>query len=123
LKAEISFSPEIITAIAQEVAGILKPILKGLTPPLGKIDDLMSVESLGAYLGGVSLDWIYQRTAKNEIPFVKVGRLLKFRRTDIDRWLSARSVPAVAPLSAPYPGRRTRDSQSDEGDKTHRKIV
>lgn len=123
MKAEFTMPPEFVDAVATAVAERLRPMLKGLAAPPVKGDDLMSVEALAAHLGGVSLDWIYQRTAKNEIPFVKVGRLLKFRRSDIDRWLSSRSVPAVALLSAPLPGRRTRDLQSGEGVGTHRKII
>lgn len=109
MKAEFTMPPEFVDAVAAAVAERLRPILKGLMAPPSKNNDLMSMEELATYLGGVSQDWIYQRTAKNEIPFVKVGRLIKFRREEIDRWLAARSVPAVAPLSAPFPGRRARD--------------
>lgn len=109
MKAELTMPPEFVDAIAAAVAEKLRPMLKGLTSPPTKADDLMSMEELAAHLGGVSKDWIYQRTAKNEIPFMKVGRLVKFRRSDIDRWLSGRSVPAAAPLSAPLPGKRARD--------------
>jgi len=70
-------------------------------------------------LGGVSKDWIYKRTAGNEIPFVKVGRMIKFRRSDIDRWLAKQSTPAVIPLSAPLPPGRPRDCESRGTGKTH----
>lgn len=101
MKAEISIPPEIISAIAQEVAGMLKPMLaarKQESP-----DVILSPDQLAEYLGGVSKDWIYGRTAKNELPFIKVGHLVRFRRSEIDRWLSERSVRAVSPLSRPLP--------------------
>ena len=105
----VGFPPEFVDAVAEAVAERLRPIISGLAISAVKSENLMGMEELANYLGGVSLDWIYQRTANNEIPFVKVGRLLKFRRPEIDRWLSMRSVPAVAPLSAPLPGRKARD--------------
>ena len=109
MKAELSISPEFICAVADAVVERLRPMIHTMAVPAPQRDDLMSVEDLAVYLGGVSVDWIYQRTAKNEIPFAKVGRLVKFRRSDIDRWLSTQSVPALAPLSASLPSRRARD--------------
>jgi excisionase family DNA binding protein len=119
LKAEISIPPELVSAIVDDVVARLKPILTGLQTNPSQADDLMGVAELGKYLGGVSKDWIYQRTAGNEIPFVKVGRMIKFRRLDIDRWLAKQSTPAVIPLSAPLPPRKTRDSKSRGTEKTH----
>jgi excisionase family DNA binding protein len=102
LKAELTIPPEIIRAIAEEVASILKPMMKRLDTPK-QMDGLMGMDELAKYLGGVSKDWIYQRTAKNEIPFVKIGHLTKFSRSDIDRWLSAQVVPVVSSLSRRLP--------------------
>lgn len=118
MKAEISIPPELVSAIVDDVVARLKPILTGLQTNPSKADDLMGVEELGKFLGGVSRDWIYQRTAGNEIPFVKVGRMIKFRRSDIDRWLAKQSTPAVIPLSAPLPLRRARDTKSRDAGKT-----
>jgi excisionase family DNA binding protein len=119
VKAELTFPPEMVGAIADAVMARLKPILTGLKTNPSQADDLMGVPELGKYLGGVSKDWIYQRTAGNEIPFVKVGSMIKFRRADIDRWLAKQSTPAVIPLLAPLPPRRTRDSESRDTGKTH----
>ena len=118
MKAELNIPPELVGAIADAVMARLKPIFTGLQANSSQADDLMGVAELGKYLGGVSKDWIYQRTAGNEIPFVKVGRMIKFRRFDIDRWLAKQSTPAVIPLSAPLPPRRTRDSKSRDAEKT-----
>ena len=118
MKAEITIPPELVSAIVDDVVARLRPILTGLQTNPSRVEDLMGVAELGKYLGGVSRDWIYQRTAGNEIPFVKVGRMIKFRRSDIDRWLAKQSTPAVIPLSAPLPPRRARDSNSRDADKT-----
>lgn len=119
MKVDLTIPPEFVSAIVDDVVARLKPILTGLKTKPSPVDDLMGVAELGKYLGGVSRDWIYQRTAGNEIPFVKVGRMIKFRRCDIDRWLSTRSVPAVSPLSAPLPEGRPRDCESRGTGKTH----
>ena len=118
MKVEISIPPELVSAIVDDVVARLKPILTGLQTNPSQADDLMGMAELGKYLGGVSRDWIYQRTAGNEIPFVKVGRMIKFRRLDIDRWLAKQSTPAVIPLSAPLPSKRSRDLESRDAGKT-----
>ena len=118
MKVDLTIPPELVSAIVDDVVARLKPILTGLQTNPSQADDLMGVAELGKYLGGVSKDWIYQRTAGNEIPFVKVGRMIKFRRLDIDRWLAKQSTPAVIPLSAPLPPRRTWDSKSRDAGKT-----
>jgi len=71
LKAEFSIPPELVSAIVDDVVARLKPILNGLQANPSQTDDLMGVAELGKYLGGVSRDWIYQRTAGNEIPFLQ----------------------------------------------------
>jgi len=92
---------------------MMKPELSRIVDIISKMgeDDVMGVPELCAYLG-VSKDWVYGRTAKNEIPFFKVGHLVKFRRSDIDRWFSRCAFPAVASLSAPLLGKRAWDSKS-----------
>lgn len=45
-----------------------------------------------AYLGCTSKTlraWVGQR----RVPFIRVGRLVRFRRSDLDAWLEARLVP------------------------------
>ena len=118
MKAELNIPPELVSAIADAVVARLRPMMTGLQTNPSPVDDLMGVTELGKYLGGVSKDWIYQRTAGNEMPFVKVGRMIKFRRADIDRWLAKQSTPDVIPLSAPLPSRRTRDCESRDTGET-----
>jgi len=118
MKAEFHIPAEFTNAVADAVLDRLRPFLKHLSVPSVKSEELMSVEKLAAYLGGVSKDWIYHRTANHEIPFVKVGHLVKFRRLDIDRWISTQSAPVVTTLSAPFPGRRTRDCESRDTGET-----
>ncbi len=37
---------------------------------------------------------VWRSTGRHKIPFVKVGRLVKYRRTDLDAWLQSRTVNA-----------------------------
>jgi len=113
LKAELSISKEIISAIAQEVANSLKTHVAQLLETRASEKGLMGVDDLVKYLG-VSKDWIYQRTANNEIPFVKLGHLVKFRKSDIELWLLKGAVPALVLLSAPLPRREARDCESGD---------
>lgn len=59
------------------------------TAPL--IDNqLLSIDRLAEYLDvppATIRDWCYKR----QIPFVKVGRLVRFIPSDVQRWLSERS--------------------------------
>ncbi len=82
--------------VTAEVIKALKPLMNGK----GEGDRLLSVEDLCTYLHAEQ-DWIYKRTARKEIPYIKAGGLLRFRKKDIDSWLDTCKTPAVNPLSGP----------------------
>ena len=85
--------PVDIEAIAQRVAEILKPVLARN----GRVDTediIFDVQTLSEYLK-VSTKWIYERTHLKEIPYIKIGRQLRFNRKEIDKWLQVGKVPAV----------------------------
>jgi excisionase family DNA binding protein len=46
----------------------------------------MSSEQVCKYLH-VKMDWLYDHVSRNEIPHVKLGRLLRFKRREIDAWI------------------------------------
>jgi excisionase family DNA binding protein len=100
MKIEIEIPEAVLDAIAAKVAAQIKPTLMRPPESRAQAEELMSVCQLAAHLG-VSKDGIYRKTAGNELPFVKVGRLVKFRRSEIDRWLASKSVPDLTSLSAP----------------------
>jgi excisionase family DNA binding protein len=64
-------------------------------------DRLLTPRQLSAYIG-LEVGTIYNRVSRGEIPYEKAGRLLRFRKSDIDAWLSAHNEqPAiVAPAEA-----------------------
>lgn len=53
-----------------------RPRQEGLMT-VAEVCDLLSVKS----------SWVYEMTRRDEIPHVRVGRYVRFRRDDIDRWL------------------------------------
>ncbi len=81
----------------EDLHAIAEEIIEHLTPLLSRAntqDDIFDVPGLAAYLK-VSPKWIYERTHLKEIPHYKTGGLLRFRRKDIDVWLSSLNVPAT----------------------------
>lgn len=39
---------------------------------------------------------VWRTSGRHRIPFVKVGRLVKYRRADLDAWLRSRTINAEA---------------------------
>ena len=52
---------------------------------------LVTVRELAEYIG-ISQDTIYSHVSQRRIPFVKIGRLLKFDLKAIDEWITQNSV-------------------------------
>lgn len=53
-------------------------------------DNLYTIENLSKFLNvpaGTIRDWVYKR----QIPFQKLGRLIRFHPLDIQKWLNERS--------------------------------
>lgn len=56
---------------------------------------LMTLEDLAQYLT-VSPRWVYDNHQSLGMPALRIGRTLRFRRTQIDAWLDTLSAPANA---------------------------
>ena len=78
-----------IEAIANRVAEILKPMLSS-TAKHDEKDALLDVAQLADYLN-VSSSWIYDRIRDNEMPHCKLGKYLRFKKRDIDKWVETQS--------------------------------
>ena len=59
------------------------------------IDRWLSVDEIGKYLG-VSSDTVYRWIDKQKMPAHKMGRLWKFKKTEVDGWVVAGGA-AIAP--------------------------
>lgn len=53
-------------------------------------DRWLSVDEIAAYLG-VKRDTIYKWITRRGMPARKVGRLWKFRKSEVDRWIESGS--------------------------------
>jgi excisionase family DNA binding protein len=61
-----------------------------MKPEPGTGSPLLSVAEAAAYLG-MSKDWIYERL-RTLIPHIKIGGAVRFRRDDIDRYISSQTI-------------------------------
>lgn len=81
-----------IESIAQRVIELLRPVLSSNGKK--EQDIIFDVPGLAEYLK-VSRKWIYEKTHYKEIPYIKIGGQLRFRKKDIDKWLDEYNVPTV----------------------------
>lgn len=57
--------------------------------------EVMNADEVAAYLG-VSKRCVYGWVSRRRMPFLKIGRLTRFRRSDLDRWLHKQAVKEMA---------------------------
>tara|TARA_B100000315_G_scaffold138699_1_gene127773 strand:- start:9576 stop:9884 length:309 start_codon:yes stop_codon:yes gene_type:complete len=95
VKAEFSFnSEELVKTITNEVVKAIKPLLSDKKQE----ETLFTVTTLSEYLC-VSKQFLYERISMNEIPFFKIGKFPRFKKTEIDNWLESQKIPAINHLS------------------------
>ena len=63
-------------------------------PPGSSSGDFLTVEQAADYLN-ITEHVLRRLIRERRSPFLKVGRLVRLRRTDIDEYLASRLVPAV----------------------------
>jgi excisionase family DNA binding protein len=90
---------EDIAKIVKGVTEALRPLFEVRNESIG--EEILDVEELSAYLK-VPQTWIYERTHLKEIPYLKVGGKLRFRRREIEKWLKSFDIPAAYPLSSKH---------------------
>jgi predicted DNA-binding transcriptional regulator AlpA len=81
--------------IARRVVELLKPVLERKEEAQ---DRLFDIDGLAQYLS-VTSGWIYDN--KRSIPHAKLKGQLRFRKSEIDTWISKNRVPA----SSAFPGK------------------
>lgn len=59
---------------------------------------LLSIQEVAVYTG-LSVHTLYTMVSQRRIPFVKLGRLTKFDRYELDRWIQAHTVKVRRPVS------------------------
>ena len=75
------------------------------TPPTKEYPALMSAKQAAEYLGTAPATLgVWRTTGKYNLPYVKVGYLVKYKRDDLDAFIRARSIEHAEP----YPSMRRR---------------
>jgi len=94
LRAEIVLAPETVMAIAQVLARLIMGFLQKLLQEAQAAQEraLLTPEEVARYFQ-VNRQWVYERTSKNEIPHIKVGKYLRFEQQEIKRWTGGMAVP------------------------------
>jgi len=52
---------------------------------------LFTIKEASEYLG-ISVNALYCRVCRKQIPFVKIGKLLRFDKKDIDNWIEKQKI-------------------------------
>ncbi len=74
-----------------DIERIAERVVEQITPLFNKShdsnnDELMDVQGLADYLK-VKRQWVYEKTHLNIIPYYKVGKYPRYRKSKIDEWL------------------------------------
>ena len=89
MKSELE--PRDIEAIAQKVVELIKPLLSNSRKQEPEAESIFTVETLAKYLQ-VDQGWVYKQVCLKTIPYFKNGKYTRFRKGDIDRWISSQTV-------------------------------
>jgi excisionase family DNA binding protein len=103
LKADLTLPPELVDLIADKVIEKMKPILSSN----GKKEyqfTILDKEDLAHYLG-VEVSWLDKKVSANEIPYFKVGKYVRFKKSVIDKWIEAHTVKPFQPFGLNKNGR------------------
>lgn len=59
--------------------------------------DLLTAEEAAAFLDvAPNTLAVFRCTGKHSLPFIKIGRNVRYRRSDLERWLESRTRTATA---------------------------
>lgn len=81
--ANINFSDEEIETLAKRVAQYILPFLKEL---LKQDDEVLDFKQACEFLK-CNKSWLYAKVRFREIPYIKVGKYLKFSKKELIKWL------------------------------------
>ncbi len=60
------------------------------------MEEILNAEQLAGYLK-IPVSSVYAKVRSGDIPTIRIGRLYRFRKADIDRWLGAQKVEIEDP--------------------------
>lgn len=59
---------------------------------------LLNIQDVAEYTG-LSIHTLYTMVSKRRIPYVKMGRLTKFDKYELDRWIQSHTVKPLRRMS------------------------
>ena len=54
----------------------------------------LSPQELSHYLG-IAIQTVYEWTSQKKIPYIKLGRLVKFDQQEIDEWVKMQKIEVI----------------------------
>jgi len=82
--------------------------------------EFLSIEDVAIYLG-IKKSTVYSKVKSGEIPHYRLGRLLKFRKEDIDRWMEGNRQKIVSVSQSTK--KKARHKQSVDVNRIVRKAI
>ena len=86
----MKFEKSDIDTISEEVAKKLKLILK-TSEKTSANAFIFDVKQLSEYLN-VPDTWVYRQTCDHNIPYYKLGKYPRFKKSEIDKWMEEQKV-------------------------------
>ncbi len=79
------------------------------------LEKLLTPQALGVMLS-MSVQTVYNRRAQGLSlpPAVKLGRLLRFRQSDVQDWIASQMETTVTIMAQPVPRRRGRPTKKEQ---------
>ena len=63
-------------------------------------NEYLKIEDISAYLN-IKTKTLYAMVESGDIPHYRIGRLIRFKREDVDSWMEAKKVMGSNPLCKP----------------------
>ena len=102
-----SLEPEDIEAIALALIERIKAYIAKIVKPVPK-DEILDVDGLAEYLQ-VDASWIYKQVSLKNIPYYKLKKYPRFKKSEIDDWFNKMKRIPVPPLKMANKTRRPAD--------------
>ena len=84
--------------------------------------EILTIDELSDHLG-IKKSSLYSKVERKQIPYYKIGHLLRFKKSDIDSWMEKLKSEPVDPKKEPKRIRRTKGKSPAEIDAIVRKSI
>jgi|WetSurSiteA1Bulk_404760.scaffolds.fasta_scaffold104008_1 excisionase family DNA binding protein len=92
---KIELEPQDIQAIADKVVEALLPLM----PPGKSGDEVFDKQGVAEYLH-VEKSWVDKQITQRAIPYFKMGKYTRFKKSHIDRWIEHQKVDPIPDMKS-----------------------